>query len=559
MGCAGPNLTAGSAISNSRPVKPGESVVEVCFDYFEAAASPESSAAFALHVVGLEADDDGAVFAMVSAEASSERQYFVARWGRTGVGPTRFLPVPAQIDDNRPGVMLYGEKVTNFTWRNYQWEIVSLAERNAIDSLSLEADHFQIPANSDDYWVFQSGRPIANIDGSSTETLATLGIIKERDPEAPHEDSYRVKFGGRVWRRHKTKPGHPTAGVDWELLAFDPESANLQNSLDEVWGDIGGQEEAKRELVRAIQWPVLYPELFVLFKRRRSRGVLLYGPPGTGKTLLGKAVVKLLATLYNRKADDGGFQYVKGHQLLDQYVGNSEKAVKALFDRARRWKQEKGYPSVLFFDEADALFGKRSPSDQERSFSLVPALLAEMDGMDESGAFVVLATNRPDALDLAVTRPGRIDRKIRVTRPDQSATAQIFRIHLDGVLLQQNWTLEQLSEEAASILFSPDWTLYQLRLDDGDTASFGLKDLVSGAVIQNLVDRATANKMEYCIEHGQQEGLSPADLRQAAQEWIQEQRLLRHREEIAEWQELNGKIVLEFERISILGAMINNI
>ena len=200
-----------------------------------------------------------------------------------------------------------------------------------------------------------------------------------------------------MWRRWRAADHHPRL----ELLGFDSESVELQGALDDVWGNIGGQEEAKRELIRAIQWPVLYPELFLLFKRRRSRGVLLYGPPGCGKTLLGKAVVGLLAALYHRKVDDGGFKYVKGHQLLDQYLGNSEKAVKSLFDEARRFREQKGYPAVLFFDEADALFKRRPNDARDGAFTLVPSLLAEMDGMDESGAFVILATNRPDSLDLA--------------------------------------------------------------------------------------------------------------------------------------------------------------
>ncbi|MBK5292868.1 MAG: AAA family ATPase, partial [Acidobacteriia bacterium] len=293
---------------------------------------------------------------------------------------------------------------------------------------------------------------------------------------------------------------------------------------------------------------VLYPELFLLFKRRRSRGVLLYGPPGCGKTLLGKAVVWLMAALYHRKADDGGFKYVKGHQLLDQYLGNSEKAVKALFDESRRWREQKGYPAVLFFDEADALFKRRSSNARETGFSLVPALLAEMDGMDESGAFVILATNRPDSLDLAITRPGRIDRRIRVTRPDVAATVRIFRIHLEGVFLEEGLALEVLCESAARELFAPEHKLHQVNFEDGMT-DFLLKDLASGALIQNVVDRATANKMEHCIQHDVKAGLNVEDMRRAVEEVLAEQKESRHSEELEEFAELLGRTMVSSRKI----------
>lgn len=529
MMCAG-NLT---------PVRQGAAAVEFCYDHFEPAGNGgRARPAWALHVLGL-ADEMTAAFALVRADGSpgNETQWFTARWGRAGVGATNFMPVPAQIEDDRPGIQVYGLKSSNFNWHNCQWEIAERVAPHAFDLPSADGDCLDIPANAAGAWAFRDGAPLVCVDELGFGEHADFALSKQTD-EANHGASYQVRFGGRIWRRWLTE--HTPA---LELLAFDTESPVLQQALDHVWADIGGQDDAKRELIRAIQWPVLYPELFLLFKRKRSRGVLLYGPPGCGKTLLGKAVVRLLAALYHRKADDGGFKYVKGHQLLDQYLGNSEKAVKSLFDEARRWREQRGYPAVLFFDEADALFRRRaSGSSTDAGFTLVPALLAEMDGMDDSGAFVILATNRPDALDIAITRPGRIDRRIRITRPDRAAAETIFRIHLEGVFLDAGLSAAELSRAAAGELFSPAHQLYEIQFE-GDDASqpFLLKDLASGALIQNIVDRATANKMEYCIEHGVKAGLARADLAQAVTETLAEQRQSKHSEELDDYAELTGR------------------
>jgi DNA polymerase III delta prime subunit len=523
MICAG-NLT---------PIAAGSAVVELCGDHFEPWRG-EGEPAFALHAVGLSVEDQMAAFALVSR--AGQAQCFLARWGRTGVGGTAFMPVPAQVDDERPAISVYGYQASNFNWRSCQWEVVERLEPERVDIGSFTGETIELPANGDQLWVFRHGAPLAPLWAAND---AALGIRREEESAACE----RIRFGGRIWRHWKQGDRQPRI----ELLGFDSENAELQSALDRVWADIGGQEEAKRELIRAIQWPVLYPDLFLLFKRRRSRGVLLYGPPGCGKTLLGKAVVRLLAALYHRKADDGGFKYVKGHQLLDQYVGNSEKAVKALFDDARRFREQRGYPAVLFFDEADALF-KRRPSDaREGAFTLVPALLAEMDGMDETGAFVMLATNRPDSLDEAITRPGRIDRRIRVTRPDERAAEVIFRIHLHGVFLEPGLSLDELARVAAAELFSPEHVLYEITFA-AETTPFLLKDLASGALVQNIVDRATANKMEYCIAHNVRVGLSAEDIRIAVKEALAEQRRARHAEELEEFAAALGREIVSIRK-----------
>ena len=518
------------------PLKNGTNLIELCFDHFEppdrlTAANPQP--AFILHIGAVSTEDRTAAFALLPAAPGHAPQYFTARWGRTGVGATNFMPVPAQVEDDRPSLTVYGHRSYSFNWRNTQWEVAQILP--SLDLPALSGDTLEVAANVIGAYALRDGLPLANTDTLPFGKDEASGVVKEEEHERrDHGESYRVRFGGRIWRRWLDR-GHGE-GDPLELLAFDTESIVAQGQLDDVWDDIGGQEEAKRELVRAIQWPVLYPELFLLFKRRRSRGVLLYGPPGCGKTLLGKAVVRLLASLYNRRAEDGGFKYVKGHTLLDQYVGNSEKAVKALFDEARRWREQRGYPAVLFFDEADALFKRRPANAAEAVFTMVPALLAEMDGMDESAAFVILATNRPDALDPAITRPGRIDRRIRVTRPNEEATRRIFAIHLDGVFLDDGVTLDGLSALAAAEMFSPSHLLYELGVD-GAKVPFLLKDLASGALIQNVVDRATANKMDYCIEHGVKKGLTEDDIRVAVGEVLAEQRESRHSEEIEQFLE----------------------
>lgn len=521
------------------PIREGSTQVDLLYPHFEPKESAKGNLAFALHVQGLSDVGQTALFALLPTTAGYSPQWFIARWGRTGVGPFSFMPIPAQVEEEgRACVQVYGHDAYNFNWRNCQWEVLELIEPRRLDTSSGETVLW-IP-NLEAVFALADGLPLVNLDTQADGEYVDGRLSKESEPNSP---SYKITFAGRVWRRWLDRPeGHEQL----ELLAFDPRSAVLEDALDEVWGDIGGQNEAKRELIRAIQWPVLYPELFLLFKRRRSRGVLLYGPPGCGKTLLGKAVVKLLAALYNRRAEDGGFQYVKGHQLLDQFVGNSEKAVKALFDEARRWREQKGYPSVLFFDEADALF-KRRPA-QEQSFTLVPALLAEMDGMDDSGAFVILATNRPDALDPAITRPGRIDRRIRIQRPDQEASSQIFRIHLEGVYLEEGLTVEELSAFAAAELFQDHYSLYELS-GAGRAALFHLRDLASGALIHNIVDRATANKMEYCIENDLRAGLSREDLRQATSEVFEEQRESKHPEELEEFAERWGGEVVQVRKL----------
>ncbi len=529
---------------NRVPLKEGATVVEFCYEHFELARNDEhQQPAFALHVTALSSDDQLAAFALAPVDASEQAQWFTARWGRTGVGSSNFMPVPSQTEDNRPAIEAYGFRISNFNWRSCQWEIDKIVPAGAYEIPSAQGETVEVPMNQESAYAFRDGMPVADLETLPVGEHVEMGITKETEEGS---ETYLVRFGGRIWRRLAADSHQPL-----ELLGFDTKSDVFNKSLDGVWGEIGGQEDAKRELVRAIQWPVLYPELFRLFKRQRSRGVLLYGPPGCGKTLLGKAVVRLMAALYHRKADDAGFKYVKGHQLLDQFLGNSEKAVKSLFDEARRWKEQKGYPAVLFFDEADALFKRRPSGSKEQFFTLVPSLLAEMDGMEESGAFVMLATNRPESLDLAITRPGRIDRRIRVTRPDEAASRVIFRIHFDGVFLEDGLTLDDLSAFAASELFAPRLRLYELQFDETPSTSyFLLKDLASGALIQNIADRATANKMEYCIQNDCRSGLNFDDVRVAIGEVLQEQQEAKHDEELEEFAKSQRKTLRSYRAVS---------
>ena len=200
------------------------------------------------------------------------------------------------------------------------------------------------------------------------------------------------------------------------------------------WSDVGGLEEAKKKLKEVIEDPVRHKNLYKAFKLKAPRGVLLYGPPGGGKTLLVRACATALARMHGASAQSTGFLPISGPQaVLNKFVGQSEENIKRVFDAARQHHKQHGYPAIVFVDEADALLGKRGmrPWDgMERT--IVPTFLAEMDGIDthEFAPLVILATNRPDILDDAIVRPGRIDLQLEIGWHEGAAAQRIVEIHL---------------------------------------------------------------------------------------------------------------------------------
>jgi transitional endoplasmic reticulum ATPase len=187
-----------------------------------------------------------------------------------------------------------------------------------------------------------------------------------------------------------------------------------------TWNDVGGLEHAKQELREAIEWPLKYPDLFKATGIKPPKGILLYGPPGTGKTLLAKAVAN---------EANANFISVKGPELLSKWVGESEKHVREMFRKARQVA-----PCILFFDEIDALAPRRGMgADTNVTERVVSQLLTELDGIEElKDVFVIAATNRPDMIDPALLRPGRIERHIYIPPPDKEGRKEIFKIHLRG-------------------------------------------------------------------------------------------------------------------------------
>ncbi len=203
---------------------------------------------------------------------------------------------------------------------------------------------------------------------------------------------------------------------------------------DVSYEDVGGLEETKQELVEAVEWPLKHGEMFEHMNTKSPKGILMYGPPGTGKTLMAKAVAN---------ASDSNFIAVKGPELMNKYVGESERAVREVFEKARQ-----NAPTVIFFDEIDAIAGERDggSTDSEATERVVSQLLTELDGIEELDDVVVIAaTNRPDMIDSAILRPGRLGRKVKVPIPDQEAREEIFRIHLEETPLG-DVEIEKLAE-----------------------------------------------------------------------------------------------------------------
>ncbi|QGN07653.1 AAA family ATPase [Halorhabdus sp. CBA1104] len=203
---------------------------------------------------------------------------------------------------------------------------------------------------------------------------------------------------------------------------------------DVSWEDVGGLEDTNERLRETIQWPLEYPQVFEQMDMQSAKGVLLYGPPGTGKTLLAKAVAN---------EADSNFISVKGPELLNKYVGESEKGVREVFSKARE-----NAPTVIFFDEIDSIAGERGANmgDSGVGERVVSQLLTELDGLEDLEDVVVIATtNRPDLIDAALLRPGRLDRHIHVPVPDEEARRKVFEVHTRDKPLAENVDLDELA------------------------------------------------------------------------------------------------------------------
>ncbi len=200
------------------------------------------------------------------------------------------------------------------------------------------------------------------------------------------------------------------------------------------WQDIGGLEDVKEELRMAVEWPLKYPELFEASGAKQPKGILLYGPPGTGKTLLAKAVAN---------ESEANFISVKGPEILSKWVGESEKAIREIFRKARQ-----SAPAIIFFDEIDSIAPVRGTAGDSRvTERIISQLLTEMDGLEELRKVVVIAaTNRPDLVDPALLRPGRFDRLIYVPPPDYKARVEILKIHMRGKPISDDVSIEELAK-----------------------------------------------------------------------------------------------------------------
>lgn len=319
------------------------------------------------------------------------------------------------------------------------------------------------------------------------------------------------------------------------------------------WSDIGGQELALEAIRDSIELPLLHPEIFAKFDKMPPKGILLYGPPGCGKTLIGKAIASNLARRYSEvkgKEMHEYFMHIEGPKVLNMWLGESERIVREIFSIARTRASENNLV-VIFIDEAESILRTRSSGRFTNiSNTVVPQFCAEMDGMvGLENVVIILTSNRPDYIDPAILRPERIDRKIKVVRPDKAATREILSIYLkeslpfDANLLKQfdnepkcvqkalvERTTEYLWREVKSTEF------LTLSLRNGSNEMLHWKDFVSGALLKSVVDRAKEYAIKRAIlEPKSTEGIKLEDLEHAVEAEFAENEIFPKTDQMEDW------------------------
>jgi proteasome-associated ATPase len=396
--------------------------------------------------------------------------------------------------------------------------------------------------------------------------LVTLRTDEERVVETSDPlIKKKLKFGDNVLL-------NPTTGMIMEKLPkTEVEDLLLEEVPNIKYSNIGGLDQQIESIRDAIETPYLYPDEYKEFRLTPPRGVLLYGPPGCGKTMIAKAVANSLAARVReqkgREDVKSYFINIKGPELLNKYVGETERKIREVFQKAKE-KSKEGVPVIIFFDEMDSLFRSRGmgiSSDMEST--VVPQFLSEIDGVEGLKDVIVIgASNRQDLLDPAVLRPGRLDIKIKIDRPTAEGATDIFAKYLTLGLPMAPSMLEEFGgdrEKAVQSLVNQAIEQMYATTDEnkfievtygrGERETLYFKDFVSGAMIENIVSRAKKMAIRRLIDSkGQEKGIIADDLDMAIREEFKENEDLPNTTNPDDWAKISGR---KGERIVSIKAL----
>jgi proteasome-associated ATPase len=411
------------------------------------------------------------------------------------------------------------------------------------------------------------------VEAAGYEVQGDVVILKEQlDPERAvitlRADEEKVGIIADPLRQLRLKTGDHLLmdAKSGYLLEKLPKSEVEDLSLEEVpdigYDDIGGLGDQIEAIKDAVELPYLYADYYKEHKLTPPKGVLLYGPPGCGKTMIAKAVANNLAEKISEKRGEkikGFFLNIKGPELLNKYVGETERKIREIFVKAKE-KANEDVPVVVFFDEMDALFRTRGTgisSDVEST--IVPQLLAEIDGVEGlKNVIVIGASNRQDLIDPAILRPGRLDVKIKVERPDQAAAADIFHKYLTTEIpLAPGETIGGMIAAGVDSMYGlgEDNRFLEVTYANGEKEVLYFKDFASGAMIESIVRRAKKLALKRLIGGGTK-GVTADDLVAGVREEFKENEDLPNTSNPDDWAKIAGR---KGERIVYVKVLTNEV
>ncbi|MBA3288604.1 MAG: proteasome ATPase, partial [Acidimicrobiia bacterium] len=410
--------------------------------------------------------------------------------------------------------------------------------------------------------------------GSEVVLNESFNVVLARRPELTGEvvtvkevmeDGVRALVVGRADEERVCELADAMRGIhlrSGDSLRLDPRSNLLLEKLprpevedllleevpDISYSDIGGLDDQIEQIADAVELPFLHQDLFAEHRLPAPKGILLYGPPGCGKTLIAKAVANSLAKkVAAATGDEKGRSYfinIKGPELLNKYVGETERQIRMVFQRARE-KSEEGWPVIVFFDEMDSMFRTRgSGISSDMESTIVPQLLAEIDGVEGLRNVIVIgATNREDLIDPAILRPGRLDVKIKIERPNAAAATQIFAQYLTTEIpIAARHDVPTMIDDTVGEMYREDDAnrFLEVTYANGDKEILYYKDFASGAMIENNVRRAKKIAIKRVIGGGER-GVRTDDLVASIKQEYKEHEDLPNTTNPDDWAKISGK------------------